>query len=133
MPQRGMSIVEEFYLWGMGAMLLNMLGHVLSFRYDRYSVFIDTMSLGFSSIFVFLLLSISFHGRACEKDSFTTPLIVFCVAGLALSATVSVLRNRLRLKKEIQKASVIIASAGLPGNVGADAPTSADGDKDFNA
>merc|ERR1712032_736413 len=133
MPQRGMSIVEEFYLWGMGAMLLNMLGHVLSFRYARYSVFIDTMSLGFSCIFVFLVLAISFHCRACEKDSFTTHLIVFCVAGLALSATVSVWRNRLILKKEFKKASEIIASGSLQGPIRDDAPTSADGHKDFDA
>eukprot|EP00931_Biecheleriopsis_adriatica_P018215 TRINITY_DN1282_c2_g1_i1.p1 TRINITY_DN1282_c2_g1~~TRINITY_DN1282_c2_g1_i1.p1 ORF type:complete len:307 (+),score=31.58 TRINITY_DN1282_c2_g1_i1:354-1274(+) len=95
MPTTGMSIVEEFYIWGVGTMFVNMMGHIISWQYPKMSPLIAELQLGFTVFLFVLVLSVSMHARHCAyvAPEVTTSIIVLSSVLLFASASWSIKRH----------------------------------------
>lgn len=86
MPSKGMSIIEEFYIFGVVVMLINLLGHIVSFAHPAKATLVSDLQLGLTSLSFALFLTARLHSRTCNFDlGASTGIIVIVSLMLALA------------------------------------------------
>eukprot|EP00928_Gymnodinium_smaydae_P096587 TRINITY_DN8566_c0_g1_i1.p1 TRINITY_DN8566_c0_g1~~TRINITY_DN8566_c0_g1_i1.p1 ORF type:complete len:557 (+),score=27.94 TRINITY_DN8566_c0_g1_i1:84-1754(+) len=96
MPSGGLNVVEEFYIWGMVVMMVNMIGHILSWKMPIIAPLVNELQLGFVFLTFVLYFFCSIYARGCRKTSSTGLIFgIVCVAlALFFSLVWSIRRHR---------------------------------------
>eukprot|EP00928_Gymnodinium_smaydae_P069901 TRINITY_DN5372_c0_g5_i1.p1 TRINITY_DN5372_c0_g5~~TRINITY_DN5372_c0_g5_i1.p1 ORF type:complete len:553 (+),score=51.18 TRINITY_DN5372_c0_g5_i1:84-1742(+) len=100
MPSVGFNVIEEFYIFGMIIMMVNMIGHILSWKKPVIAHLVNELQLGFVLLAFVLFFCCSIYSRECDGTSSSGLLAAIVLLTLLLLASLvwSFYRHRKELK-----------------------------------
>eukprot|EP00928_Gymnodinium_smaydae_P069900 TRINITY_DN5372_c0_g4_i1.p1 TRINITY_DN5372_c0_g4~~TRINITY_DN5372_c0_g4_i1.p1 ORF type:complete len:575 (+),score=40.75 TRINITY_DN5372_c0_g4_i1:94-1725(+) len=102
MPSVGLNIVEEFYIWGMVVMMVNMIGHILSWKKPGLAALVNELQLGFVLLAFILFAICSIYNRGCANTSASG--LVLSIVGVTLMLLFSLVWSIRRHREDLANA-----------------------------